>query len=103
MRHGSAAGSAGGTQFSRELIEFHQNKTVSVRLDKSLPQVRTRSKHLISIFSQLGNDFAASLLRGFASPQCNHFEVTMLDLFYVAAAIAFFVLLWGFTKASERL
>jgi len=27
----------------------------------------------------------------------------MLDLFYVAIVIAFFVLLWGFTKASERL
>jgi hypothetical protein len=30
-------------------------------------------------------------------------EVTMLDLLYVAIAIAFFVLLWGFTRASERL
>jgi len=30
-------------------------------------------------------------------------EVSMLDLFYVAIAIAFFVLLWGFTRASERL
>jgi len=27
----------------------------------------------------------------------------MLDVFYVAVVIAFFVLLWGFTKASERL
>jgi hypothetical protein len=27
----------------------------------------------------------------------------MLDTIYVATAIAFFVLLWGFTKASERL
>jgi len=27
----------------------------------------------------------------------------MLDLFYVVVVIAFFVLLWGFTKASERL
>jgi len=27
----------------------------------------------------------------------------MLDIFYVAVVIAFFVLLWGFTKASERL
>jgi len=27
----------------------------------------------------------------------------MLDLFYIAAGIAFFVLLWGFTKACERL
>jgi len=27
----------------------------------------------------------------------------MLDLFYVAVVIAFFALLWGFTKASERL
>ena len=31
------------------------------------------------------------------------YEVTMLDLFYVGVAIGFFVLLWGFTKASERL
>ena len=31
------------------------------------------------------------------------FEVIMLDLFYIAIAIAFFVLLWGFTRASERL
>jgi len=27
----------------------------------------------------------------------------MLDLFYVAVVIVFFVLLWGFTKAAERL
>ena len=27
----------------------------------------------------------------------------MLDLFYVAVVIVFFVLLWSFTKASERL
>jgi len=27
----------------------------------------------------------------------------MLDIFYVAVVIVFFVLLWGFTKASERL
>lgn len=30
-------------------------------------------------------------------------EVNMLDLFYVAIAIVFFVLLWGFTKTAERL
>lgn len=30
-------------------------------------------------------------------------EVIMLDLFYIAIAIAFFGLLWAFTKASERL
>jgi len=27
----------------------------------------------------------------------------MLDLFYVAIVIAFFILMWGFTKAAERL
>jgi len=27
----------------------------------------------------------------------------MLDLFYVALVIVFFVLIWGFTKAAERL
>jgi len=27
----------------------------------------------------------------------------MLDLFYIAVVIAFFALLWGFTKASERM
>lgn len=27
----------------------------------------------------------------------------MLDLFYMAVVIAFFVLLWGFTRASERM
>jgi len=27
----------------------------------------------------------------------------MLDIFYVAVVIVFFALLWGFTKASERL
>jgi len=27
----------------------------------------------------------------------------MLDLFYVAILIVFFVLMWGFTKAVERL
>jgi hypothetical protein len=30
-------------------------------------------------------------------------EVNMLDLFYVGLAIAFFALLWGFAKATERL
>jgi hypothetical protein len=30
-------------------------------------------------------------------------EVSMLDLFYVAIVLAFFGLLWGFTKAAERL
>jgi len=27
----------------------------------------------------------------------------MLDLFYVAVVIVFFALMWGFTKAAERL
>jgi len=27
----------------------------------------------------------------------------MLDIFYVAIVVGFFVVLWGFTKASERL
>jgi len=27
----------------------------------------------------------------------------MLDLFYIAVVVAFFVLLWEFTRASERL
>jgi len=27
----------------------------------------------------------------------------MLDVFYIAVVIVFFVLLWGFTKASERM
>jgi len=27
----------------------------------------------------------------------------MLDIFYIGVAIAFFVLLWAFTKSSERL
>jgi len=27
----------------------------------------------------------------------------MLDLFYVGIVIVFFVLMWGFTKAAERL
>ena len=30
-------------------------------------------------------------------------EAMMLDIFYIAVVIAFFLLLWGFTKASERL
>jgi len=30
-------------------------------------------------------------------------EVIMLDLFYVVVVIAFFALMWGFTKAAERL
>jgi hypothetical protein len=30
-------------------------------------------------------------------------EVIMLDLFYIAIGIAAFALLWGFTKAAERL
>jgi len=27
----------------------------------------------------------------------------LLDIFYIAVVVAFFVLLWGFTKAAERL
>jgi hypothetical protein len=27
----------------------------------------------------------------------------LLDIFYIAVIVAFFVLLWGFTKAAERL
>jgi len=27
----------------------------------------------------------------------------MLDLFYIAVLIIFFVLVWGFTKAADRL
>jgi len=27
----------------------------------------------------------------------------MLDLFYIAVVILFFALMWGFTKAAERL
>jgi len=27
----------------------------------------------------------------------------MLDIFYIGVAIAFFVLLWAFTKSSQRL
>jgi hypothetical protein len=30
-------------------------------------------------------------------------EVNMLDLFYVGLVVVFFGLLWGFTRASERL
>jgi len=30
-------------------------------------------------------------------------EVIMLDLFYVAVVIVFFVLMWSFTKAADRL
>lgn len=37
------------------------------------------------------------------TPQSIRIEVTMLDLLYIAIAIVFFVVLWGFTKASERL
>ena len=29
-------------------------------------------------------------------------EVDMLDVFYVGVVVVFFVLLWGFTRASER-
>jgi len=29
--------------------------------------------------------------------------VNMLDLFYIALVVVFFVLMWGFTKAAERL
>jgi hypothetical protein len=30
-------------------------------------------------------------------------EVNMLDLFYVLVVVVFFALMWGFTKAAERL
>ena len=39
----------------------------------------------------------------FRAQFASHREVTMLDLFYVGVVVAFFVLLWEFTKASERL
>jgi hypothetical protein len=29
--------------------------------------------------------------------------VNMLDLFYIAVVVVFFALMWGFTKAAERL
>jgi hypothetical protein len=29
--------------------------------------------------------------------------VNMLDLFYIAVVAVFFALMWGFTKAAERL
>jgi hypothetical protein len=29
--------------------------------------------------------------------------IMLLDIFYIAVVVAFFVLLWGFTKAAERL
>jgi hypothetical protein len=29
--------------------------------------------------------------------------IMLLDLFYIGVAVAFFVVLWGFTKAAERL
>jgi fatty acid desaturase len=32
-----------------------------------------------------------------------HEEMTMLDALYIAIVLAFFALLWGFTKASDRL
>jgi hypothetical protein len=34
---------------------------------------------------------------------CVDDEVSMLDVFYVGIVLVFFGLLWGFTKASERL
>jgi hypothetical protein len=29
--------------------------------------------------------------------------IMLLDIFYIGVAVAFFVVLWGFTKAAERL
>ena len=29
--------------------------------------------------------------------------IMLLDIFYIGVVIAFFILLWGFTRASERL
>jgi hypothetical protein len=29
--------------------------------------------------------------------------IMLLDIFYIGVAVAFFVALWGFTKAAERL
>jgi hypothetical protein len=41
--------------------------------------------------------------QGAVSKHLVHQEVTMLDIFYIAIVIAFFILLWAFTKAAERL
>lgn len=33
----------------------------------------------------------------------DHYEVNMLDVLYVGVVVAFFILLWGFTRAADRL
>jgi hypothetical protein len=45
----------------------------------------------------------ARSVEGRASGDVPAREVNMLDLFYVAVVIAFFALIWGFTKSAERL
>jgi hypothetical protein len=42
-------------------------------------------------------------LRGPGTQTADRREVKMLDVFYIGVVIVFFVLLWEFTRASERL
>jgi hypothetical protein len=65
--------------------------------------VRNRSEHHGGLFPESWNNFAVH--QKFRTQFNITFgcEVDMLDLFYVGIVIAFFVLLWGFTRASEKL
>jgi len=85
------------------LLNSDQNKTLHPTTNAPLGRLCARSEHHFSIFSHNGGDYASNPLGGFTPAEFIQFEVTMLDLFYVAIVIAFFVLLWGFTRASERL
>jgi hypothetical protein len=44
-----------------------------------------------------------SIESGASSDAAARCEVIMLDLLYIAVVIVFFVLMWAFTKAVERL
>jgi hypothetical protein len=87
-------------------VDRHDDaNSVSIHPGINAPPGRlcARNKQYFRIFSHCGDDYASGPLGGLAPTEPIPFEVTMLDLFYVAIAIAFFILLWGFTRASERL
>jgi hypothetical protein len=46
---------------------------------------------------------AERIWRGLGTQEITCREVKMLDLFYIGVVIAFFVVLWEFTRASEHL
>ncbi len=63
-----------------------------------------RSRNKKALVANARNQACARSLEGRASRHvAADCEVTVLDLFFIAIVIVFFALMWGFTKAAERL